>query len=75
MFDVPVVSEAPSRNDLHAHHAFQLTFSLGGEFNLHLEDRIVPGPSDVIAPDTPHAFEASGLVGHLFIEPESRAGS
>lgn len=72
--DVPLGSEAPTRNDLHAHHAFQLTFSLGGEFRLHLEDRIVPGPYAVVAPDAPHAFEASGRVALLFIEPESRAG-
>jgi len=74
VFDVPGALDAPSRNDLHTHHAFQLTFSLGGEFSLHLEDRVVPGPSAVVAPDTPHAFEARGLVSLLFIEPESRAG-
>lgn len=71
VFDVP---GAPDRNAMHAHHAFQLTFSLGGEFKLHLDDRILPGPAAVVAPDTPHAFEARGLVGLLFIEPESRAG-
>lgn len=74
VLDVPMASEAPTRNDLHAHHAFQLTFSLGGEFRLHLEDRIAPGPFAVVAPDTPHAFEATGRVALLFIEPESRAG-
>jgi AraC-like DNA-binding protein len=72
VFDVP--NAAPGRNKMHAHHAFQLTFSLGGEFSLHLEEHSVAGPYAVVAPDTPHSFEASGRVGLLFIEPESRAG-
>lgn len=74
VLDVPGARDAPYRNAMHAHHAFQLTFSLGGEFKLHLEDRIVPGPAALVTPDTPHAFEARGLVGLLFVEPESRAG-
>lgn len=72
VFDVP--DGAPDRNATHAHHAFQLTFSLGGAFQLHLEDAVVPGPAALVAPDTPHAFEARGLVALLFIAPESRAG-
>jgi len=72
VFDVP--AEAPRRNDMHAHHAFQLTFSLGGDFSLHLKDRVVPGPFAVVAPDTPHAFEARGLVAHVFVDPEGPAG-
>src|SRR5574338_1605127 len=74
VFDVPGAVEAPSRNAMHAHHAFQLTFSLGGAFNLHLEDRVLAGPFAMVAPDAPHAFEARGLVALLFIEPEGRAG-
>lgn len=74
VFDVPVAPGGPERNALHAHHAFQLTFALGGDFSLHLEDHVVSGPSAVVAPDVPHAFAARGLVALLFIEPESRAG-
>ncbi|MGD9968223.1 MAG: helix-turn-helix domain-containing protein [Hyphomonadaceae bacterium] len=74
VFDVPAGADAPSRTDLHAHHAFQLTFSLGGTFNLFLEDGALTGPFAVVAPDVPHAFDAVGLVALLFIEPESRAG-
>jgi AraC family transcriptional regulator len=74
VFDVPGGPSAPARNDLHSHHAFQLTFSLGGSFGLHLEDRVVPGPYAVVAPDALHAFEAKGRVALLFIEPEGRAG-
>lgn len=72
VFDVS--GHAPSRNALHAHHAWQLTFALDGAFNLHLEEGVTPGPYAVVAPNAPHAFEARGLVALLFIEPESRAG-
>jgi AraC family transcriptional regulator len=74
VFDVPAGTEAPSRTDRHAHHAYQLTFSLGGTFNLFLEDDVISQPFAVVAPDVPHAFDAVGLVALLFIEPESRAG-
>lgn len=74
MFDVPGEAEQPSRRAKHAHHAYQLTFSLGGAFNLHLEDQVLPGPFGLVAPDIPHAFEARGYIAHLFIEPEGRAG-
>ena len=42
--------------------------------HLHPEDYVVSGPFAVVSPDTPHAFEAGGLVALLFIEPEGRAG-
>lgn len=74
VFDVPRGADAPDRIAMHSHHAFQLTFSLGGDFGLYLEDRIVDGPFAIVAPDAPHAFEAQGLIALLFIEPESRAG-
>lgn len=74
VFDVPGAAEAPCRTEMHAHHAFQLTFSLGGGFTFNVEDGVVPGPFAIVAPDTLHAFEAQGLVSHLFVEPESRAG-
>ncbi|MEQ9449148.1 MAG: AraC family transcriptional regulator, partial [Rhodospirillaceae bacterium] len=74
VLDVPTGEATPDRIAMHSHHAFQLTFSLGGDFGLHLEDQFVGGPFAVVAPDTPHAFEAQGLISLLFIEPESRAG-
>jgi AraC family transcriptional regulator len=70
----PKASATSYRNAMHAHHALQLNFSLGGTFRFHLEDRIIPGPFSVIGPDTPHAIEGNGLVALLFIEPESRPG-
>ncbi|MDP1557123.1 MAG: AraC family transcriptional regulator [Hyphomonas sp.] len=74
VFDVPGAAEAPRRTEMHAHHAFQLTISLGGSFNFNVEDSLIPGPFAIVAPDTLHAFEARGLVSHLFVEPESRTG-
>jgi AraC-like DNA-binding protein len=74
VFDVPGPAWAPRRTQMHAHHAFQLTFSLGGSFNFDVEHGVVSGPYAIVAPDTLHAFEARGLVSHLFVEPESRAG-
>ncbi len=57
----------------HAHHAIQVTLSLGGHFELRTQDRTVPGDA-VVAPDVEHVFEAMGPVAILFVEPESRAG-
>ncbi|MBN9546290.1 MAG: helix-turn-helix domain-containing protein [Alphaproteobacteria bacterium] len=57
----------------HAHHAIQVTLSLGGRFELRTEDRTVPGDA-VVAPDVDHVFEAVGRIAILFVEPESRAG-
>lgn len=74
VLDVPTGEAAPDRIAMHSHHAFQLTFSLGGDFSLHLEDRVVGGPFAIVTSDAPHAFQAQGLISLLFIEPESRAG-
>lgn len=74
VFDVPGEGDQPSRREQHAHHAYQLTFSLGGSFALYLEDRVLQGPFGLIPPDKPHRFEARGAIAHLFIEPEGRAG-
>lgn len=69
-----VLRDAPRSTEVHAHHAFQLTFSLGGSLSFKLEDGVVPGPSVIVAPDTLHAFSAQGMIAHMFVEPESRAG-
>jgi AraC family transcriptional regulator len=74
VFDVPGTADGPSRTEMHAHHAYQLTFSLGGRLSFNVENGVVPGPFCIVAPDTLHAFQARGLVSHLFIEPESRPG-
>ncbi|TMJ15197.1 MAG: helix-turn-helix transcriptional regulator [Alphaproteobacteria bacterium] len=58
----------------HAHHAVQVTIALGGRFTLATEEETVSAPVAAVAPDAPHRFESDGLIGFLFVEPESRAG-
>lgn len=74
VFNVQAEAEELSPREMHAHHAFQLTFSLGGAFSIRLENRVITEPFGLVAPDVPHAFAARGLIAHLFIEPEGRAG-
>lgn len=64
----------PPRTGLHAHHAVQIVFSLGGRFRLWTADREMAGPCVAVAPDIPHRFDAEGAYAILFVEPESRAG-
>lgn len=62
-------------NDEHAHHALQLTFALDGRFRLNTDDRLIEdAPAAAVAPDIPHGFAGRGMIAHLFVEPESRAG-
>jgi AraC-like DNA-binding protein len=62
-------------NDPHAHHALQLTFALDGRFRLNTDDELAEGvAAAAVAPDVTHGFAASGLIAHLFVEPESRSG-
>jgi AraC family transcriptional regulator len=58
----------------HSHHAIQVTLSLRGTFTLETRDRQVVGGAAAVAQDTEHAFEAEGVVAHLFIDPEGRLG-
>lgn len=74
VFDVPEAGGGRNRRAMHRHHAYQLTFTLGGHFFLHFDGESTGGPVGVVPPDVPHAFEAYGQIAHLFIEPESRAG-
>jgi AraC-like DNA-binding protein len=69
-----VVGDEPRRTDFHAHHAIQVTFGLGGWFKLDTADLSVRGEAVAVAADTPHVFEAEGLIAMIFIEPESRFG-
>jgi AraC-like DNA-binding protein len=58
----------------HSHHAIQVTLSLRGTFTLETRDRQVVGGAAAVAQDTEHAFEAEGIVAHLFVDPEGRLG-
>lgn len=64
----------PRRTDPHAHHAIQVTLSLGGWFRLDIDGPEVRGDAVAVAPDATHVFEAEGLLALLFVEPESRTG-
>ena len=74
VMQVLALPQSKKRTDVHAHHAIQITLALDGEFELHLADRAIHGPSVVVAADVPHAFEPKGLIALLFVEPESSAG-
>lgn len=74
MFQVPVLPETRKSTDFHAHHAIQITLALDGEFNLHLPDRTAPGPAVMVSADVSHAFEPTGLIGLLFVDPDTAAG-
>lgn len=64
----------PRLTDFHAHHAIQLTISLGGWFRLGTADAHVRGDAVAVAADTKHIFEAEGLMAFVFVDPESQAG-
>jgi AraC family transcriptional regulator len=64
----------PRRTDFHAHHAIQLTISLGGWFKLDTADAHVRGDAVAVAADAEHIFEAEGLMAFIFVDPESRSG-
>jgi AraC-like DNA-binding protein len=69
-----LLRRSPRRTDLHAHHAIQVTLSLGGHFRLDTPDYHVAGDAVAVAADAGHTFEAEGLIALLFVEPESRPG-
>jgi len=70
----PSGSRKAQSTDLHAHHAIQVTISLGGQFRLYTPDYHIEGDAIAVAADAGHTFEAEGLIAFLFVEPESRQG-
>lgn len=58
----------------HAHHAIQITFTMGGAMEICSGDLAIGGAAVAVAPDTQHAFQAFGIAGHLFVDPDSRQG-
>lgn len=57
----------------HAHHAIQVTLSLGGRFKLRTQAEVTSDDA-AVAPDVQHVFQAEGLIALIFIEPESLSG-
>lgn len=74
VFDIPA-QRGPRTNQMHSHHAFQLTLATGGIANIRTEEALFEGPVVLVAPDHPHSIEPEGRVTLLFVEPESRAGA
>ena len=66
--------DSPRRTEPHAHHAIQVTLSLGGRFRLSTGGPEVGGAAIAVAADATHVFGAEGLIALLFVEPESRTG-
>jgi AraC-like DNA-binding protein len=74
-FDVPPAATIRRSTNFHAHHAIQLTLSVGGSFAFRIDAGVVDGPVVIIAPDVPHAYAPQGRNAMIFIEPESRIGA
>lgn len=70
---LPAAGGNTSSTDFHAHHAVQLTFSLGGRFQLKTRHHSVSS-NCVVAADASHVLQAVGAGALVFVEPESRAG-
>jgi AraC family transcriptional regulator len=58
----------------HGHHAVQLSLALTGQIAFEGDDQRVSGSAVAVAPDASHAFEGTGLVAHLFVAPDGKAG-
>lgn len=59
----------------HSHHAVQVTLALRGSFTLETKEGPVSAAAAAVAPDTEHTFEATeGVIAHLFLDPDGRAG-
>lgn len=58
----------------HTHHAIQLTLSYSGRLAIVGDDETLACERIAVATDTRHKFAAEGLLGFIFVEPESRIG-
>jgi AraC-like DNA-binding protein len=70
---LPARGAPMNATDFHAHHAIQVTLSLGGAFALRTQKERIAGAA-IVAPDASHLFEAEGRIALVFVEPESQAG-
>lgn len=58
----------------HAHHVLQVTLALTGRVEFDGERESAQGKAIAIAPNSLHAFEGTGLVAHLFVDADGKAG-
>jgi len=71
--DAPPDERYP-KTDPHAHHVIQITLALRGRVHFDCAGDHVEGVAIAIAPDVPHAFEATGLTAHLFVASDGAPG-
>ena len=62
------------KTGVHAHHVLQIALALSGHVELESDALRVRGKAVAVAPDAPHAFEGTGLVAHLFVASDGKAG-
>lgn len=62
------------KTDPHSHHVIQVTLALTGRVDFDGDAGRTSGVAIAIAPDSPHAFEGTGLVAHLFVASDGQAG-
>ena len=67
-------NERYPKTDVHAHHVLQLTLALTGRIGFDSGSEQIGGDAVAIAPDAPHSFEGTGLVAHLFVASDGKAG-
>lgn len=60
--------------DFHSHHAIQITVRFEGNLALTSDGLTLSGEVIAVAPDVKHRLSADGLLGIIFVEPESRTG-
>lgn len=58
----------------HSHHAIQITVRFDGNLALTSDGLTLSGEVIAVAPDVKHQLVADGLLGIIFVEPESRTG-
>jgi AraC-like DNA-binding protein len=59
---------------IHAHHAIQITIALSGTLMLADERIELAARCLAVAADAPHRIESRGVLGFVFVEPESPLG-
>jgi AraC-like DNA-binding protein len=62
------------KTDPHCHHVVQVTLALTGRIDFDGEGGRASGDAIAIAPNALHAFEGTGLVAHLFVASDGKAG-
>ena len=62
------------KTDPHRHHVVQVTLALTGRIDFDVDGGRASGDAIAIAPNALHAFEGTGLVAHLFVDSDGKAG-